>query len=72
MITKKNGSVDCFDIAGDTIYMVALRDMRLQEVYQLDVKTGEETRLTSFNEGYTETHSVVAPVPCDFVNDNGN
>ena len=72
MITKKNGSVDCFDIAGDTIYMVALRDMRLQEVYQLDVKTGEETRLTSFNEGYTETHSVVAPVPCDFVNDNGD
>ena len=71
-VTRKSGSVDCFDIAGDTAYMVAMRDMRLQEIYAVDLATGAERRLTSFNEEFHETHSVVTPVPCDFVNDNGD
>ncbi len=71
-VTRKAGAVDCFDIRGGTAYMVAMRDMRLQEIYAVDLDTGAETRLTSFNEAFHETHSVAAPVPCDFTNDNGD
>lgn len=71
-VTREVGAIDCFDISGDRAYMVAMRGQRLQEIYSVDLRTGEETRLTGFNEAYHETHSVVAPVPCDFTNDNGD
>lgn len=71
-ITRVHGSVDSFDIHGGTAYLVALRGTRLQELYSLDLETGEEKRLTGFNEGYHETHTIVPPEPCHFTNQNGD
>lgn len=71
-VTREAGAVDCFDVFGDTAYMVAMRGQRLQEIYAVDLHTGAETRLTAFNEAFYETHSIVAPRSCDFTNDNGD
>lgn len=38
-----------------------MRGMDLVELYTLDLKTGEEKRVTTFNKEYRDTHSIVAP-----------
>ena len=46
VLTKANGSVDTYAIAGDDIYFIGLRGLRLQELYLL--KDEEEIQLTKF------------------------
>ncbi len=70
-LTSEHGSVDCFDIYGNKVYMVAMRGERLQELYSLDLDTGKEERLTSFNEDYILSHKLSIPQSCDFVNHEG-
>ena len=70
-VTSEHGSIDCFDIYGDKAYMVAMRGERLQELYSLDLGTGQEERLTSFNEDYLLSHKLSRPQSCDFVNHEG-
>ncbi|MCI9570229.1 MAG: S9 family peptidase [Lachnospiraceae bacterium] len=46
-VTKEEGNVEMFDICGDSIYFIGMRDQGLLELYAL--KDGVETRLTDFN-----------------------
>ncbi|MEA4919880.1 MAG: S9 family peptidase [Clostridiaceae bacterium] len=54
------GSINAFDIASGKVIMTAMRDLDLIELYSLDLATGEEKRLTTFNKEYRDTHSVLA------------
>ncbi|MBE6994267.1 MAG: S9 family peptidase [Ruminococcaceae bacterium] len=60
-VDGNEGSINAFDIANGKVLMTAMRNMDLIELYSLDLKTGEEKRLTTFNKEYHDTHSVVAP-----------
>jgi len=71
-VTRLPGSVDCFDVANGRCVMVGMRDMGLEEVYVLDLSTGEERVLTDFNGEFTRTHEVVRPKPLFFQNDEGS
>lgn len=70
-ISQQTGSIDCFDIHGNTAVFVGMRDMGLQELYAMDLTTGQETRLTNFNQAYVDCHTVCTPVPCYFQNHDG-
>lgn len=65
-----HGSVDCFDKAGDTFYYIGMRQGGLQEIYCCKAG-GEEKKLTSFNDEYLATHSVVEPKYMSFVDRDG-
>ena len=48
-----------------------MRGMGLQELYTFNLATGQETRLTHFNQDYTDSHRVCTPIPCYFQNHDG-
>ena len=70
-ISQQTGSVDCFDIRGRKAVLIGMRHMGLQELYSLDLSTGEETRLTNFNQAYIDSHRICLPRPCYFQNQDG-
>jgi len=65
LITKE-GSIDAFDVRGDEALLIALYDMRLQELYRADLKTGEVTRVSDFNAAALEDRYVAQPEPLSF------
>lgn len=67
VLTKANGSVDTYAIAGDDIYFIGLRGLRLQELYLL--KDEEEIQLTKFNENIIESKKLSIPEKFNIVND---
>ena len=67
VLTKANGSVDTYAIAGDDIYFIGLRGLRFQELYLL--KDEEEIQLTKFNENIIESKKLSIPEKFDIVND---
>ncbi len=70
-VCDKDGTVNCFDFAGDKIIMCAMRDMNLVEIFSLDVATGEEKQITAFNTAYMQEHNVVKPEYFTFRNSSG-
>lgn len=60
-LTHEKGSVDGFAVKGKEILFVALRGLRLQEIYRL--KEGQEIRLTSFNQWLGESVKLSVPQP---------
>ena len=61
------GSVDCFDVHEGKILAVAMRGLRLQELYALE--GGEMKQLTQFNEAIYEGKTLSWPEPLDIVSD---
>ncbi len=55
-VTAKEGSVDAFDVCGDKILMVALYDMKAQELYD-----GNEKQLSHFNTAALRDKYVAQP-----------
>ena len=55
-LTDRPGSVDCFDISGNNVMMIALYDMKGQEVYDLKGK-----KLSRFNDGVLRGKYVAQP-----------
>lgn len=49
-VFEKPGSIDCFDLHGEEALLIALYDMRPQELYHLSLRSGELTRVSSFND----------------------
>ncbi|MEF8873760.1 MAG: S9 family peptidase [Candidatus Thermoplasmatota archaeon] len=49
-LTDLEGTIDFFDISEEEVAHVGFRENRGQELYTLDLKTGDEERITSFNE----------------------
>lgn len=35
-----DGAIFGFDLHGDTAYLIAMKDMKLQEIYEANLKTG--------------------------------
>ena len=62
-VLEKPGSIDCFDIHGHEALLIALYDMRLQELYRLDVSSGVLERISSFNEEALLDRYVAEPQP---------
>lgn len=67
VLTKACGSVDSYAVAGEEIYFVGLRGMRLQELYLL--KANEEIQLTKFNENIIENKKLSTPEKFNITND---
>lgn len=63
------GSVDCFDIAGDTVVYIGMKGNRLTELYLL--KDGTETRLSSYNEQIVKEYPVITPEPMSYTGSDG-
>ncbi len=61
------GSVDCFDVHEGRVLAVAMRGMRLQEVYALE--DGALVRKTSFNEAVYEGKTLSEPKPLQILSD---
>lgn len=68
-VFEKEGSIDCFDVLGDEICMVAMHDMRLQELYELSA--GKVVRVTSWNDDFYLGKPPVIPEKLNFVNRDG-
>jgi len=65
------GSFQSFDLFGDRVLMTAMRGTDLVEIWALDLTTGKENQLTSFNTAYLESHSVITPERFAFQNSDG-
>lgn len=63
------GSINAFDMAGDTVIFTAMRGNNLVELYRL--KDGKEERLTALNQPYMQSHSVITPEYFTFENRAG-
>ena len=62
-LIEKAGSIDAFDANGDEALLIALYDMRLQELYRADLKTGEISRVSHFNDEALAERYVARPQP---------
>ena len=62
-VLGKPGSLDCIALTGehDTALAVAMYDMKLQELYAVDLKTGELRQLTHFNDDALKDIYVAQP-----------
>ena len=62
-VIEKDGSIDCFDIFGDEMLMVALWDLRAQELYD-----GKCRKVSSFNDTALRGKFLSRPEPLYFTN----
>ncbi len=70
-VCGRPGSVNSFDLAGGRAFAVAMRGTDLNEIYSIDLETGEETRLTAFNQAYADSHEIAEPEHFTFTNRDG-
>lgn len=70
-LSQAEGSVDVLAKCKETVVFIGMREQRLQEVYRLDLSTGEETKLTNFNDRVLHGKYVAVPQPLGFVNKDG-
>ena len=68
-VYTQEGSVDCIDAAGGTLYFIGMQDMKLQELYAWDEAAQERVQLTAFNEQALAGAYVVLPEKLTFTND---
>jgi len=68
-LSADNGSVDGFDVHEGRVIFVGLRDMKLQELY--DLHEGGEKQLSVFNEWVSRERSIVKPERFTFLSDDG-
>lgn len=66
-ITNDIGSVDGFDIVNDNIFLVAMRELKIQEIYSLE--NGIETQITNFNSWLNNDRTLSVPENLHFIND---
>lgn len=71
-LTNEECSVDIFDFCGDMALTVGFAGNDLQEVYRLDLASGQQKRLTNFNAAALKDKYVATPEPLTFVNKEGN
>lgn len=64
-VVTKEGSIDAFAVCeeSDTALLIALYDNRLQELYAADLKTGEVTQISHFNDEILAGKYVAEPKP---------
>ena len=62
-VVTKPGSIDCFDLSGDEALLIALYDMKLQELYRCDLKSGALEQVSHFNDEALRGRYVAQPKP---------
>lgn len=67
-LSRAEGSMDVLAKSRETVVFIGMREQRLQEMYRLDLSSGEETRLTNFNDQVLHGKYVAIPQPLSFVN----
>ncbi|GIP46768.1 peptidase S9 [Paenibacillus sp. J53TS2] len=67
-LSQAEGSMDVFAKSGGTVVFIGMREQRLQELYQLELSSGEEIQLTNFNDQVLHGKYVAVPQPLSFVN----
>lgn len=67
-VTIADGSVDDFVVTCDNMYIVAMREQKLQEIYQVSLDSATETTLSSFNDHHFENKYVAKPKTLSFEN----
>lgn len=65
-ITSELGSVDCFDVVDEQVVYIAMRKMKLQELYQ--IKDNQECPCTHLNEEVLQDCAVAQPKLVSFIN----
>lgn len=70
-ISKEEGQIISFAVSGAQVYMIAMRANRLAEIYRLDIATGSEVRLSTFNDDCQEEQELAAPERFTFYNRAG-
>lgn len=68
-VFTQEGSVDCMDIQGDTLYFVGMQNMKLQEIYSYTPGAETLTPLTAVNEEALRDKYVAKPQKLTFEND---
>ena len=66
-----SGGIDCFDLSGGKCLYVAARDKGLQELYELDLTSGTEKKVSNFNGEWLENHAISYPEYFTFKNRDG-
>ncbi len=69
--TNTTGAVVSFDIHGEKAIFVGQRNMELAELYELNLTTGVEQKLTNFNDDYMLQHNLSQPDYFTFTTDEG-
>ena len=64
-VVTKDGSIDAIAVCdqNDEALLIAMYDMKLQELYSFNIKTGEMKQLTSFNEAVLADTYVAKALP---------
>lgn len=70
-VTEKEGAVSSFDIKNSRGVMMAMRGCSMVELYSLDLESGEEKKLTGFNDQYLDSHAVIPPEAFRYEGKNG-
>ncbi len=60
-INQTTGTINCFDIVGEYAYCVAMREFEPQELFKINLNTGEETKLSGFNKEFVEEYNIIKP-----------
>ncbi|MFI3230402.1 MAG: S9 family peptidase [bacterium] len=60
-INQTTGTINCFDIVGEYAYCVAMRKFEPQELFKINLSTGEETKLSGFNKEFVEGYNIIKP-----------
>ncbi len=70
-LTDREGSIDSFAISPDehTALLVAMHDMKLQELYTMDLDNGTITQVSAFNQKVLENKYVAQPRRLTLVSD---
>ena len=58
VLSKEKGGINSMTIHGNKALIVAFGGMRLNEIYEMDLTTGEETQITTFNEEFYNTKTI--------------
>ena len=70
-VNQVPGAVTGLDAAGGCLVVTAMREQGLAEIYAVDTASGQERRLTDFNDAYFSGHKTEAPESFSYVSKNG-
>lgn len=69
-IINQEGSIDDFTIVNDTIYYIAMHNMRLQEIYTYHLQNHTSKKITCFHDDFYETKDIRMPTPVTFTQED--
>lgn len=70
-VTSRRGKILDYFVAGDTLWMAAMRGLSGSEIYQVDVKNGREKRISNLNRRLEREYEFPAVEEISFSNSQG-